>query len=77
MNERNYDSVDGSGPAYLEYDVAKVLAGRPVGREMTDQEAESLADWIGRVWQVAPVAIPALLGSHRGARSTPTSATPP
>lgn len=64
MNERNYDSVDGSGPAYLEYDVAKVLAGRPVGREMTDQEAESLADWIGRVWQVAPVAIPALLEQY-------------
>jgi len=64
VNERNYDSVDGSGPARLEYDVAKILAGRPLERPITDDEAESLAGWIGRVWQVASVSIPAFLAQY-------------
>jgi hypothetical protein len=45
-----------------EYAVARLLAGLPCDPDLTDGQAEDVANWIGSVWHVAPVAIPLFLG---------------
>jgi hypothetical protein len=48
----------------LENAAARLLAGRLPELNLTESQSEALADWIGCVWHVAPIAVPLLLETN-------------
>jgi len=56
----------------LEHVIARLLAGLQCDSDLTDEQAEDVADWIGSVWHVSPVAVPLFLENfgHQVSEST-------
>ena len=72
LNENRFNRGRDFELPILECAIARLLAGLPCDSELTDDQAENLAGWIGAIWHVAPVAVPLFLEQFGGQISEET-----
>ena len=61
LNENRFKHGRNFELPVLEHAIARLLAGLQCDSDLTDGQAEDVADWIGAVWHVSPIAIPLFL----------------